>query len=93
MTLIDTNQHELVQIFLLKRQWDAYRAAAIARNCPESLQKELRRAFYFGAGAFQIVLANIVADEAEDSAEHEQTLLMVVEELDAFLRDVEAGRA
>lgn len=76
--------------------WQSYAARVLPPDAPPVQRQETRRAFYAGAGAvLSGVLLGLVESPGPAEADTEadtQAINELLEELDAFARDVAAGK-
>lgn len=77
---------------MVAEAWNSYERDVIPSGAPPVQRQETRRAFYAGA---RILLANLSASldpDAEPTARDLVRLESIHQELERFLRDMQAGR-
>lgn len=76
----------------VREQWESYRRQVVPAGAMPIQVMVCRRAFYAGAEAFFALTLNVSGDDISDDAgaEYLETLR---QELQAFAKDVEKGRA
>lgn len=74
----------------IREMWDAFAAKALPATVPEPQWLDLRFAFYQGVYALFVELNDAAST---NEAEVNQMLSSIADELEQFVRDVQAGKA
>lgn len=77
----------------IKDEWQSYAVRVLPLGCPDVQRIETRRGFYAGALAATSLLLKAMNDSMATNDEREGRLMSILEELDHFGEELEAGRA
>lgn len=77
----------------LRDEWANYRERVVPVDAPPVQVQESRRAFYAGAQAFYGLSMEMLTDESEPTDGEVAAYEKLIEELEFFCSEVEAGRA
>lgn len=77
----------------LLEQWKSFQQAVIQPDAPVTQVKEMRRAFYGGAAAFQAEVLRGLTPGPDEQEEDLRMLAELNDELLEFNRQVKAGQA
>lgn len=78
---------------LISNAWATFEESVIPAGAPELQKRDLKRAFYGGAGALLKDLMRVLDEGAEPTDEDLEVMDDVVKELFQFNKDVQEGRA
>lgn len=76
----------------IQQIWNQYRLIAVHLDAPDDQITETRRAFYAGISMVPTYMSDKLSDEAEETLEDGQLMEEIADEIEAFGKDVVAGR-